>query len=166
MLLCKALLTSTGNMPKNRPTVCEQPPAVLVVTGFRIGELLTLPLDCEVEEVRGGKPRYGLRYYKEKSRGGEKVFAVRWLTATGAELARKAIHEIRTLTQEARERAEVLERTPHRVPVPGFHWAARMTVADVARALGVQQVPDALPRHHDDRGVYYRAFEVEAFFGA
>ena len=29
--------------------------AILVVTGFRIGELLTLPLDCEVEEVRGGK---------------------------------------------------------------------------------------------------------------
>ena len=29
--------------------------AILVVTGFRIGELLTLPLDCEVEELRGGK---------------------------------------------------------------------------------------------------------------
>ena len=73
--------------------------AILVVTGFRIGELLTLPLDCEVEEVRGGKPRYGIRYYKEKARGAEKMFAVRWLTATGAALARQAIHEIRTLTQ-------------------------------------------------------------------
>lgn len=137
--------------------------SILVVTGFRIGELLTLPLDCKVEEIRDGKSRYGLRYYKEKSRGGEKMFAVRWLTATGAELARKAIHEIRTLTQEARERAQVLERTSHRVLVPGFHWAARMTVAEVARALGVQQVPDALRRHHDERGVYYRTFEVEAF---
>jgi len=137
--------------------------AILVVTGFRIGELLTLPLDCEVEEVRGGKPRYGLRYYKEKSRGGAKMFAIRWLTTTGAELARKAIHEIRALTQEARERARVLARTPHRVPIPGFHWAARMTAAEVVRALGVQQVPNALLRHRDDRGVYYRTFEVEAF---
>jgi hypothetical protein len=135
--------------------------AILVVAGFRIGELLTLPLDCEVEEVRGGKPRYGLRYYKEKSRGGPKMFAIRWLTTTGAELARKAIHEIRALTQEARECARVLERTPHRVPIPGFHWAARMTADEVVRALG-QQVPNALLRHHDDCGVYYRTFEIEA----
>src|SRR5260370_23103300 len=89
--------------------------AILVVPGFRIGEVLTLPLDCEVEEVRGGKPRYGLRYYKEKSRGAEKMFAVRWLTATGAKLARKAIHDIRTLTQDARRHAAVLEKTPHLV---------------------------------------------------
>jgi hypothetical protein len=137
--------------------------AILVVTGFRIGELLTLPFDCEVEEVRGGKTRYGIRYYKEKARGAEKMFAVRWLTATGAELARQAIHEIRALTQDARARACVLEKTPHRVPIPGFHWAARMTSADVALVLGVKAVPQPLPRHHDCQGIYYRAFEVEAF---
>src|SRR5665213_1619017 len=137
--------------------------AILVVAGFRIGELLTLPLDCEVEEVRCGNPRYGIRYYKEKARGAEKMFAVRWLTATGAELARKAIHDIRTLTQDARSRAAVLEKTPHRVPIPGFHWAARMTAAEVTLALGTKKVPSLLPRHHDREGVYYRAFEVEAF---
>jgi hypothetical protein len=137
--------------------------AILVVTGFRIGELLTLPLDCEVEEVRGGKARYGIRYYKEKARGAEKMFAVRWLTATGAELARQAIHEIRTLTQDARTRARVLEKTPHRVPLPGIHWAARMTTAEVTLALGAKIAPRPLPRHHDHEGVYYRAFEVEAF---
>lgn len=103
--------------------------AILVVTGFRIGELLTMPADCEVEEVRGGKPRYGLRYFREKSRGGAKMFAVRWLTATGAELARPAIAEIRSLTDAARQRAQELERTPHRVPIPGYHWAARMSAA-------------------------------------
>ena len=137
--------------------------AILVVTGFRIGELLTLPLDCEVEEVRGSKPRYGIRYYKEKARGAEKMSAVRWLTATGAELARQAIHEIRTLTQDVRTRARLLEEAPHRVPVPGFHWAARMTTAEVTHALGVKQPPGVLPRHHDHQGVYYRTFEVEAF---
>lgn len=137
--------------------------AILVVAGFRIGELLTLPLDCEVEEVRGGKARYGVRYYKEKARGAEKMFAVRWLTATGAELARKAIRDIRTLTRDARRRAAVLEKTPHRVPIPGFHWAARMTPAEVTLALGTKKVPSLLPRHHDREGVYYRAFEVEAF---
>lgn len=137
--------------------------AILVVTGFRIGELLTLPLDCEVEELRGGKARYGIRYYKEKARGAEKMFAVRWLTATGAELARQAIHEIRTLTQDARTRARVLEKTPHRVPLSGIHWAARMTTAEVTLALGAKIAPRLLPRHRDREGVYYRAFEVEAF---
>jgi hypothetical protein len=137
--------------------------AILVVTGFRIGELLTLPLDCEVEEVRGGKPRYGIRYYKEKARGAEKMFAVRWLTATGEELARQAIHEIRTLTQDARTRARVLEKAPQRVPIPGFHWAARMTTSEVTLALGAKEVPRPLARHHDHQGVYYRTFEVEAF---
>jgi len=137
--------------------------ATLVVTGFRIGELLTLPFDCEVEEVRGDKPRYGIRYHKEKARGAQKMFAVRWLTATGAELARKAIDEIRTLTEDARARARVMEKTPQRVPIPGFHWAARMTSADVARVLGMKKAPKALPRHYNHRGIYYRAFEVEAF---
>ncbi len=41
-----------------------------------------------------------------------------------------------------------------------------MTAADVTRVLGVQQVPDALHRHHGNRGVYYRTFEVEAFLFA
>ena len=30
-------------------------------------------------------------------------------------------------------------------------------------ALGTRKVPKPLPRHHDHEGVYYRAFEVEAF---
>jgi len=51
--------------------------AVLVVTGFRIGELLTLPLDCEVHETSGGQTRYGIR-----SRFLEELppESVRWLT--------------------------------------------------------------------------------------
>lgn len=36
--------------------------AILVVTGFRVSELLTLPVDCEVEEVRYGRTAYGLRH--------------------------------------------------------------------------------------------------------
>jgi len=144
--------------------------AILVVTGFRIGELLTLPLDCEVEELRGGKQRYGLRYYKEKARGGERMFAVRWLTDVGAELARRALGEIGRITAEARERARALESAPHRVPIPGFHWAARMASQEVARALGmknsksVYRIPgNRLPRHQDSQGSFYRAFEVEEY---
>jgi hypothetical protein len=76
--------------------------AILVVTGYRIGELLTLPLDCEVRETRGGQPRYGLRYYREKSRSGRRLLAVRWLTPIGAALAQEAIDRIRKITHVAR----------------------------------------------------------------
>ncbi len=65
--------------------------ALLVVSGFRAGELLTLPFECEVEEMYRGKTRYGLRYYREKSRGGHQMLAIRWLTSIGAELAQKAV---------------------------------------------------------------------------
>lgn len=143
--------------------------AILVVTGFRIGELLTLPLDCEVHETRDGQPRYGLRYYREKSRGGARLLAVRWLTPIGAALAQEAIGRIRKITEAARQRARVLEQNPRRVPLPGFHWGARMTRREVARALGCDHMSvftigqDKLIRHRDSNGIYYRAFEVEAY---
>jgi hypothetical protein len=143
--------------------------AILVVSGLRISELLTLPFDCEVEEARGGQPRYGLRYYREKTRGGAKMLAVRWLTATGADLARQAIRQIREITHEARERARILEQSPQRVPIPGFHWSARMTADEVAQALGLRRgsvfriSSERLARHRDRRGFFYRASEVEAY---
>ena len=143
--------------------------AVLVVTGFRIGELLTLPLDCEVRETSGGQTRYGIRYYREKSRGGARLLATRWLTPIGAELAQEAINRIRKITQAARQRAKVLEDSPHRVPLPGFHWGERMTRREVARVLGcnhlsVFTIPrNMLIQHRDSSGIYYRAFEVEAY---
>jgi len=137
--------------------------AILVVSGFRIGELLTLPCDCEVEETRSGKPRYGLRYFREKCSGGEKLFAVRWLTPIGAELARQAIREIRAITDPARARARVLEGCGHRVPMPGHHWAARMTTAEVRQALGHRNLSSAIPRHRDRRGGFFRAHEVENY---
>lgn len=137
--------------------------AILVVTGLRIGELLTIPVDCEVEEVRTGKPRYGLRYFREKSRGDAKMFAVRWLTSTGADLARRAVAEIRDITKAARQRAQELERAPHRVAIPGYHWAARMMAADVAQVLGHREPPKQIPCCRDRTSIFYRAFEVENY---
>jgi hypothetical protein len=143
--------------------------AILVVTGFRVGELLTLPFACEVRETIGGQRRYGLRYYREKTRGGARLLATRWLTPIGAELAQEAIGRIRKITHAARQRAKVLEHSPHRVPLPDIHWGTRMSRREVARVLGcnhlsVFAIPgDKLVRHRDSNGTYYRAFEVEAY---
>lgn len=102
---------------------------LLVVGGFRVGEALTLPRDCWVEEtaldMRGrpqtlpatGEPvkRCGLRYWPEK--GGDPV--VKWLPECSVPLAKRAIDDLTRLCQPAREAAAVLERNPDRVPLPG-----------------------------------------------
>lgn len=143
--------------------------ALLVVTGLRIGELLTLPEDCEIKENRNGRPAYGLRYYAEKTRGGEKLFDIRWLTPIGSELAQKAIAEIRDITFNARLRARELEQHPDRVSIPGFSWAERISALQLCTALGIAQkgayqiAADKLPKHKDERGVFYRVSEVEIY---
>jgi len=82
--------------PHERLIVCGL--AIMLATGFRVGEVLTLPLDCEVTEGRGQRRRYGLRFHKEKSIGGQKQLAVRWMTPKQAELAKAAAAELRRLT--------------------------------------------------------------------
>lgn len=149
--------------------------AILVVTGFRIGELLTLPEACEVEEERHGRKSYGLRYYKEKARGREYLFAVRWLTPLQAELARKAIAEIRQITAQARARARVLEASPDRIPIPGYTPEERINSDELAEILGFQHresvwnlVRRGLPRHKRRRiglgyGYDFIIGEVESY---
>ena len=144
--------------------------ALLIVTGFRIGELLALPEDCEIYETRNGKSAYGLRYYAEKTRGGEKFCAVRWLTPVGAQLAQKAIAEIREITADARERARVLEQHPDTVPLPGFTGTDAIRPTQLMQLFAVAGKPhvygipvDLLPRHRDTQGLFYRASEVEAY---
>lgn len=110
--------------------------ALLVVTGLRVGELLTLPEACEVSERYEDKEAYGIRYYKEKSRGGARQFAVRWLTSLQAELARKAVAEIRHLTAAAREQARVLEAHPERIILPGVAAGQWLSIEEVQAFLG------------------------------
>jgi hypothetical protein len=154
--------------PPDRLRACAL--AILVVTGFRVNELLTLPEDCEVKEVRGGKQRYGVRYYKEKTRGGEKMFDVRWLTPAGAELACQAIAEIREITRGFRQRARLLEKNPGRVPIPGHSQRDRVSPAEAAQMIGLKQgqllyesTCKELKRHRDGDSSFYRVAEIEAY---
>jgi hypothetical protein len=110
--------------------------AILVVTGFRVGELLTLPKDCEVYEEHRGQVVYGIRYHKEKSKGGRKMLAVRWLTPLQAELAQAAIAEIRQLTGVVRAQAKALEAQPDRIVLPGIEPEQRLSVKEVCDLIG------------------------------
>jgi len=119
---------------------------LLIVGGFRIGEALTLPRDCWVEETAlntRGQPRTqsgtgvpvkrcGLRYWPEK--GGDPV--VKWLPDCAVPLAKRAVDDLTRLCQKAREAAAVLERHPDRVSLPGGFDANRLlSMAELAEIL-------------------------------
>jgi len=118
---------------------------VLMLTGLRLGELVTLPEDCEVEEYIGDGEcgssgsetrRYGLRYWVEKRR--DKTLRIKWISPTAEPVVREAIRHIKRLTAGARERAKALEANPTSVPLPP-HLASRsgLTEAEVVELLGV-----------------------------
>jgi hypothetical protein len=105
-----------------------------VATGFRIGEALTLPIDCWVDR-RGsnGQEECGIRYWPEK--GGHPI--VKWLPTKAVPLARRAIDDIRELCSEARRVALWLEENPGRVPaLLGYDDNHVLIGAVIGRILG------------------------------
>lgn len=85
---------------------------LLVALGFRIGEALTLPADCWRMNARG---RPYLTYWPEK--GGP--LSPKWIPSTATELIREAVETLLSLSEEARQRARLLEADPARVPLLG-----------------------------------------------
>jgi hypothetical protein len=90
---------------------------LLVCGGWRINELLGLPADCEVEEEAyedgqpvlddSGKPviRYGIRYWPEKGADPR----IKWMPTTMIDVAKRAVRDVRELTEPARELARRYE---------------------------------------------------------
>lgn len=85
---------------------------LLIVLGLRLGEILTLPLDCWVEESiadENGRPsfdgagrpltRCGLRFFPEKA----EFLTIDWLADQDVEVARRAVMELTRLCQPARD---------------------------------------------------------------
>jgi hypothetical protein len=131
---------------------------LLVIGGFRIGEVLSLPLDCWVEtpaldevgsvktDLLTGKPviRHGIRYWPLK--GGEPY--VKWLSDLSVPLAQRAVADLKRLCLEARLSARSLESTQNRVPIPGS-WKGddlldHDTLVSVLGLKGVGSVHDFL----------------------
>lgn len=91
---------------------------ILVFTGFRLGEALTLPLDTIIiEETRDeskhplNATKVGLRYWPEK---GTEV-RIKWLPTEAGRLVKSAIEELTTLTKDARDAANWLEKSPNKL---------------------------------------------------
>lgn len=149
--------------------------AILMLTGMRIGELVTLPYDCEVEdkipnEQSGSDSyRYGVRYWVEKV--GKKTMRIKWISPTAESVVRACVARIKQLTDEARERARILEADPTKVPLPP-EIASRsvLTRPEVHTLLGrkwnttIKTDPQRLlPQHGGRRGIYFYVADLEAY---
>ena len=115
---------------------------------WRIGEVVTMPEDCEVTEPvlqDDGSPklgpdgvpleRYGLRYHKLKSKNAD----VKWIVEPMVPVARKAIADIRAHTSSARSVARWLEDHTGRAWLPGQDLGPeqRYTTTQVATMFGM-----------------------------
>ncbi|MET3973024.1 hypothetical protein [Bradyrhizobium sp. S3.9.1] len=114
---------------------------------WRVGEVLSLPEDCEVvvspdgglldmSDLDAGRPaRYGLRYKPEKNK--DLASDVKWIPSAAVPLARRAIANLRKQTAPAREVAAFMEANPGRAWLPEHlrenDW---LTIDDVTQILG------------------------------
>lgn len=150
--------------------------AILMLTGLRVGELVTLPFDCEVEDrLPGGAPdgpashRYGIRYWVEKT--GKKTMRIKWISPTAEPILRASIARIKRLTAAARSRAKILEADPTRVTLPpeiagrGVITAAELLALIGQRGNGPVKIDrhKLLPQHGGRPKSYYYVADLEAY---
>lgn len=106
---------------------------LLVITGFRIGELLTLR--AQRVQVEEGTGRKFIIYYPEKGAPPQK----KWLMTVAGELATDLIDEILALTSEARSTAKWLFDNPGLVRVAGIDLSTDyVDVRTIGTALGMR----------------------------
>lgn len=104
--------------------------SLIALTGFRVGELLTLPAR-KVERDKDSKARY-LIYYPEKGLPPQK----KWLMSNTADLVGEIIEELLELTEEPRRVATWLEQNPGRVWL-GEGFPDQVSAIELARRLSL-----------------------------
>ncbi len=112
---------------------------LLVATGFRIGEVLTLP----VNPIARHGDEIGLRYWPEK--GGK--LRVKTISSVHRELVERAVTDLMRACAKARRLAAWCERNPGRAALPR-HLPTQMTAAHFA-TLGLDGKPLQWLRVHE-----------------
>lgn len=113
--------------------ICMRTVDLLVATGFRIGEVLTLPVNPIVN--RGDE--IGLRYWPEK--GGK--LRIKTISSVHRELVERAVVDLSDACADARRVARWYERHPARAPLPKSTGDA-LSARDIER-LGLSKVGES-----------------------
>lgn len=144
--------------------------ALLLLTGRRVGEAVTLPADCErwqrlrpatnglapVGPVASEQPatlaagetlEYGIAYYVQKTRTREE--RIYWVPASVAEVVQECVARLRALSASAWARAAELEASPDMVPLPApYADRAELSTKDICDLVGIAtvKIPESLRR--------------------
>lgn len=117
--------------------------AILCSTPDRIGELLNLPLDCEVRDSHNGKEIYGLRWWPQK--GADPM--VKWVAPTMVDVVQEAISRLKRISQPARDVALWYEAHPNEMYLQSRHAHLRqkeyIEMRDVVEIMGYSSVDSA-----------------------
>lgn len=106
----EALLTLDRVVTEEKDIIVISILKLLMFTGFRISELLSLKSDCLVIKQENTKEYIGLRYYPAK--GGHKITQIRWFGDLSGELVKSTVRNLMLLTKEYRDGARWLESNP------------------------------------------------------
>jgi len=141
----RAVLEALGDIFHNRRALSDRfrliicSLGIMLVSGFRMSELLSLPLDCLGYERHGKGRRWFLRFWRRKGQGLNTIIASkRYLSPLGAKLVCECVNELKDLTRAARKQARLLEANPGRVAVKLPAKRAFLTREEAALALGCQ----------------------------
>lgn len=112
--------------------------AMLMSAPSRISEVLSLPVDCEVEEEDSeGTVRYGWRFFAGKGFEGD----IKWIPTTMVSVAKEAVKRLERLSQNSRQLAAWVEENPHKFyrheNCPEVEDDARLSMEQACQALGL-----------------------------
>jgi len=164
----------SANPPDDETRLIIRIVDLMVLGGFRIGEALTLPLDCWVEnrESAAVNPATGEKmipcgivYAAEKVRD----YRTKWLPPAGVEMARRAIDDLTRLCAPARVVADWMEKNPGRL-MPFGHLSPddSFTGPEASALLGISDgnLRGRIPVRQGTGGskspILYRVGDVEA----
>jgi hypothetical protein len=135
-----ARLYQTATAPRERLLICSV--GILMVAGFRISELLTIPVDGLQHDIVDGREKWYIRYWQRKPGKGKRLEEnKRWLSPMGSELVRMLWKEILAITAKARAAARHLEESADSGTGVRIPWvndqAEYVSDRDVERAFGL-----------------------------
>ena len=114
--------------------------AIMCSAPERIGEVLELPFDCEINQKEiDGRESYGIRWWPEKGAAPQ----IKWVVPTMAEVAKEAISKIKNLTREARAIATWYESNPGKIYLPEGYEHLRLkseiSAREVEEIVGIRR---------------------------
>jgi len=118
---------------------------LLMAGPCRIGEVMTLPIDAQVEEIFDGQVQFGLRWFPEK----DGLKHVKWVLPSFAETVRKAFKNILRVTREARKMATWYTENKTLYLPEGLEHFRRQSILnaeELCLLVGLQGRPDSCAR--------------------